>query len=81
MNIMIPRDRHRLSQLFTNSFVILNFVLKNINIVQEPILEAGSKDHGNMQDFRSLFPTCEYFGIDMEEGKGVDMVNMIGLRK
>lgn len=53
----------------------LNFVKRNAKIVKGPILDIGSKDYGiNTQDFRSLFPDCDYVGIDMEEGKGVDVV-------
>ncbi len=52
----------------------LNFVLNNINIVQEPILEVGSRDYGNTPDFRSMFPGYEYVSVDMQEGKGVDLV-------
>lgn len=40
-----------------------------------PYLEVGSKDHGNTQDIRHLFPDVEkYIGTDMEEGKGVDIL-------
>lgn len=52
----------------------LNFVKKNAKIVSGPILEIGSKDFGNTPDFRSVFPDREYIGLDMEEGKGVDIV-------
>ena len=52
----------------------LNFVKQNVNMVKGPILEVGSKDYGNTPDFRTLFPDCEYVGVDMEEGKGVDFV-------
>jgi len=50
------------------------FVLNNKNLVKGPILEIGSKDYGNTQDFRSLFPNFDYIGVDMEEGKGVDII-------
>ncbi len=52
----------------------LNFIKKNARLVSGPILEVGSKDYGNTPDFRSVFPDCEYVGVDMEEGKGVDLV-------
>jgi SAM-dependent methyltransferase len=40
-----------------------------------PYLEVGSKDYGNTQDIKSLFPKTEkYIGIDMEEGPRVDIV-------
>ncbi|MGA0025210.1 MAG: class I SAM-dependent methyltransferase [Burkholderiales bacterium] len=38
------------------------------------ILEIGSKDYGNTQPFRELFPGCEYTGVDLEAGKNVDFV-------
>lgn len=38
------------------------------------ILEVGSKDYGSTQPFRSLFPGCDYVGIDLEAGKNVDHV-------
>lgn len=38
------------------------------------VLEVGSKDYGNTQDFKSMFE-CEYTGLDLEEGKGVDVVH------
>ena len=39
-----------------------------------PVLEVGSKDYGNTQDFRSLV-SGEYVGLDLEDGKGVDVVH------
>ena len=51
----------------------LLFVQKNKDRVKGPILEIGSKDHGNTQNLRSLFPNFEYVGVDMEQGKGVDI--------
>jgi len=39
-----------------------------------PVLEIGSKDYGNTQPFRGLFPENEYVGVDLEDGKNVDVV-------
>jgi len=39
-----------------------------------PVLEIGSKDYGNTQPFRELFPENEYIGVDLEDGKNVDVV-------
>lgn len=51
------------------------FIKKNIFQFTGPYLEVGSKDYGNTQDIRSLFPNAEkYIGTDMEDGKGVDIV-------
>lgn len=44
------------------------------NIVEGPILEVGSRDYGNTQNFRGLFAKEQYLGIDMQAGKGVDQV-------
>ncbi|MEA2016659.1 MAG: hypothetical protein U9O59_08200, partial [Actinomycetota bacterium] len=52
----------------------LLFIKKHIEKIKGPILEVGSKDYGNTQDLRSLFKGVDYTGIDMEGGKGVDMV-------
>jgi len=52
----------------------LNFVKANAKIVSGLILDVGSKDYANTPDYRLLFPGCEYVGIDLEEGKGVDVV-------
>jgi hypothetical protein len=38
------------------------------------VLGVGSKDYGNTQPFRNLFPGCDYVGIDLEAGKNVDYV-------
>lgn len=51
-----------------------SFVRGHASMIRGPILEVGSKDHGSKQDFRSLFPHCEYVGADMEAGNGVDVV-------
>ena len=52
----------------------LNFIKQNSKIVTGAILEIGSKDYGSTPDFRSVFPDYEYVGIDIEKGKGVDVV-------
>jgi hypothetical protein len=52
----------------------LDFVLENRDRVEGPILEIGSRDHGNTNDLRGHFPGLRYVGADMEAGKGVDVV-------
>lgn len=52
----------------------LDFVIENRHMVVGPILEIGSKDYGNTNDFRRLFPNEHYVGIDQESGRGVDIV-------
>lgn len=51
-----------------------DFVLDNLDRVTSPILEIGSRDHGNTNDLRRRVPGCEYVGTDMEAGIGVDVV-------
>ncbi len=38
------------------------------------VLEIGSKDYGNTSSFRNIYPENEYVGLDMESGKGVDII-------
>jgi len=43
--------------------------------LQGPFLEVGSRNYGTTQDLRCLFGSdCEYIGVDMEAGPGVDIV-------
>jgi SAM-dependent methyltransferase len=39
-----------------------------------PVLEIGSKDYGSTSSFRDFYAGAEYVGVDMSEGKGVDVV-------
>ena len=39
-----------------------------------PVLEIGSKDYGSTSSFRDFYAGSEYVGLDMSEGKGVDVV-------
>jgi len=52
----------------------LLFVKSVAHVLKGPVLEVGSRDYGNTQDFRALFPGADYVGIDMQAGKGVDLV-------
>jgi len=42
--------------------------------VDGPVLEVGSKDYGSTSSFRDFYAGSEYVGLDMSEGKGVDVV-------
>ena len=42
--------------------------------VEGPVLEIGSKDYGSTSSFRDFYSGAEYVGVDMSEGKGVDVV-------
>ena len=48
------------------------FVLRHKDELFGPFLEVGSRDYGETQDLRPLFPGETYIGIDLSEGKGVD---------
>lgn len=39
-----------------------------------PVLEVGSKDYGSTASFRDFYAGNEYVGLDMAEGKGVDVI-------
>ena len=41
--------------------------------VHGPVVEVGSKDYGSTVSFRDLY-RGEYIGVDLEPGKGVDVV-------
>ncbi len=42
--------------------------------VEGPVIEVGSKEYGSTSSFRDFYVGAEYVGIDMAEGKGVDVV-------
>jgi SAM-dependent methyltransferase len=42
--------------------------------VEGPVLEIGSKDYGSTSSFRDFYAGSEYVGLDMAEGKGVDVI-------
>jgi hypothetical protein len=50
------------------------YLKKFLPVVSGPVLEIGSKDHGNTSSFRDFYPHSEYIGIDMEPGENVDYV-------
>lgn len=52
----------------------VEYLKSNAHLVRGPILEIGSKDYGNTPDYRSIFLGEKYVGVDLEEGKGVDVV-------
>jgi len=52
----------------------LLYLKKFLPTVPGPVLEIGSKDHGNTSSFRDYYPHSEYIGVDMEPGKNVDYV-------
>ena len=52
----------------------LAFIKENAHLVKGSILEIGSKDYGNTPDYRSIFSSEVYVGVDRFPGKGVDIV-------
>ncbi len=57
----------------------LLYLRKFLPVVDGPILEIGSKDYGNTSSFRAIYTGNPYTGLDMEEGKGVDVVQDLTL--
>jgi hypothetical protein len=49
------------------------YLKRNIPKITGPVLEIGSKDHGNTSSFRDTF-SGEYVGVDIAPGRGVDVV-------
>jgi hypothetical protein len=49
------------------------FLEKLLPRVDGPVIEVGAKDYGSTVSFRDLYPG-KYVGVDLEAGKGVDMV-------
>lgn len=56
----------------TNQFILAR---RHAAELMGPYLEVGSRDYGSTQDLHSLFaPRGEYVGVDMQPGRGVDVV-------
>ncbi len=52
----------------------LLFLRKKAPTCDGPVLEIGSRDYGNTSSFREFYRGCEYVGVDLTDGKGVDVV-------
>lgn len=52
----------------------LIFAKKVFSSFNGKVLEIGSKNYGNTQNFRQLFAADEYIGVDIEHGPNVDLV-------
>jgi SAM-dependent methyltransferase len=50
------------------------FLERHVPRVGGPVVEIGSKDYGSTASFRDLYAGVEYTGVDLEPGKGVDLV-------
>ncbi len=50
------------------------FITKHQARFRGPFLEIGAKDYGSTVNLRAMFPGETYVGIDMAEGKGVDLL-------
>lgn len=49
-------------------------LFNKVNKEYNRVLEIGSKDYGNNQQWRSIIKSKEWIGVDLEEGKNVDIV-------
>lgn len=59
--------------------VIRSFLERNAHLLASPILEVGSRCHGTFaqrpwMNNRTLRPDCDFVGVDMQPGEGVDVV-------
>lgn len=52
----------------------LSYLKKWVPAAGGPVLEVGSKDYGSTSSYRDFYVGEEYVGLDMSEGKGVDVV-------
>jgi len=50
------------------------FLERLVPKVDGPVIEIGAKDYGSTTSFRDLYLGFEYVGVDLEAGKGVDVV-------
>lgn len=50
------------------------YLKKYLPEVDGPVLEIGSKDYGSTSSFRDTYLGAEYVGVDLEDGKNVDVV-------
>lgn len=59
-----------------NQLLYLKHYMPKVN---GPILEIGSKDYGSTSSYRDYYVSNEYVGLDMAEGKGVDVIQDLTL--
>lgn len=52
----------------------IHYLRKHLPRVDGPIIEVGSKDYGSTSSFRETYRDVEYIGVDLDAGKGVDVV-------
>ena len=50
------------------------FLERLVPAIDGPVIEIGAKDYGSTASFRGLYSGQEYVGVDLEAGKGVDVV-------
>lgn len=50
------------------------YLKKYLPKVTGPVLEIGSKDYGSTASYRAFYTVNEYIGVDLAEGKNVDLV-------
>ena len=50
------------------------FLTRSMPSTDGPVLEIGSRDYGNTENFRGVYAQNEYVGVDLTAGKNVDRV-------
>lgn len=50
------------------------YLTRHVPDAEGAILEVGSRNYGNTASFRNVYKRCEYVGVDMSEGDGVDRI-------
>ncbi|HEV3011618.1 MAG TPA: class I SAM-dependent methyltransferase [Burkholderiales bacterium] len=50
------------------------FLTRSMPRTDGPVLEVGSRDYGNTENFRDVYAQNEYVGVDLSAGKNVDRV-------
>jgi SAM-dependent methyltransferase len=50
------------------------FLTRALPQADGPVLEVGSRDYGNTENFRDVYTASEYIGVDLSAGKNVDRV-------
>ncbi|WP_374338224.1 class I SAM-dependent methyltransferase [Methyloversatilis sp.] len=53
----------------------LYYLRRHVPRARGPVLEIGSKDYGSTVDFRSVYRDQPYVGLDLADGRNVDVVH------
>ncbi len=55
-----------------NSINLMRYFIETFNVRKGTVVDIGSQDING--SYRSLFPDMEYIGVDISQGKNVDMI-------